>query len=159
MRHTPGLTMFDGATHPTLRAPLSERGWRSSDLLIIKTMRQPIPSRRGVPQSGGVCRTSHSDSEAVNKNEVRGVSHYEPKHIPDAYQHPNFHPKNEHSLPASYKTSFGRCPFVVRLLSDCCPFINRTTNGQRADNNRTTTEVDTAQKRHFCRALPSLWQI
>ncbi len=30
----------------------------------------------------GVCRTSRSDSEAVNKNEVRGVSHREAKHIP-----------------------------------------------------------------------------
>ena len=37
-------------------------------------------------------------------------------------------------------TNTGRCPFVVRLLSDCCSIIDRTTIGQRADNKRTTTE-------------------
>ena len=32
-----------------------------------------------------------------------------------------------------------RCPFVVRLLSVCCPFSKRTTNGQQSDNDRTTS--------------------
>ncbi len=35
-------------------APLSERGWRGSALLIIIVMRQPIPSRRGVAEGRGV---------------------------------------------------------------------------------------------------------
>jgi hypothetical protein len=34
-----------------------------------------------------------------------------------------------------------RCPFVVRLLSDCCPIIDRTTIGQQSDNERTTNGV------------------
>ena len=55
------------ATHPALRAPLSERGWRGSDLLIIKTMRQPIPSRRGVAVGRGV---SHHQTPTIP-----GVSH------------------------------------------------------------------------------------
>ncbi|MCR4931201.1 MAG: hypothetical protein K5918_02020 [Bacteroidales bacterium] len=46
-----------GATHPGLRPPLSEMGWRGSALLIINEMRQPIPSRRGVAEGRGV---SHS---------------------------------------------------------------------------------------------------
>ena len=33
------------------------------------------------------------------------------------------------------------CPFVVRLLSDCCPIIDRTTIGQQSDNERTTNGV------------------
>ena len=82
MRHTPGLTMFDGATHPGLRPPLSERGWRSSAPLIIKVMRQPIPSRRGVAEGrgpkAGVCRTINPNINLLR----RVVSHYEAKHIP-----------------------------------------------------------------------------
>ena len=50
------------ATHPALRAPLSERGWRGSDLLIIKTIRQPIPSRRGVAVGRGV---SHHQTPTI----------------------------------------------------------------------------------------------
>ncbi len=106
-----------------------------------------------------VCRTMNPNINPFR----RGVSHYESKHIPDAYQHPRFSPEKQAFIASKLQDLLRSlsvcCPFVVRLLSDCCPFINRTTNGQRADNNRTTTEVDTVQKRHFCRALPSLWRI
>ena len=66
VRHNPSQQIYVwvySATHPGLRPPLSERGWRGSDLLIIKTMRQPIPSRRGV-------------------HGVRGVSHHQTPSIP-----------------------------------------------------------------------------
>ena len=39
------------------------------------------------------------------------------------------------------------CPIVVRLLSDCCSISERTTSGQRADNDWTTTSVDTKKNR------------
>ena len=47
-------------------------------------------------------------------------------HLPTSLQHrPNAH----------------CCPIVVLLLSACCPFYNRTTNGQQADNKRTSVGV------------------
>ena len=59
------LGFFDSATHPALRAPLSERGWRGSatfndHLPIIDNQRlsmvrcRAIPSRRGVAEGRGV---------------------------------------------------------------------------------------------------------
>ena len=57
----PRLAVFDSATHPALRAPLSERGWRGSAPLIIKVMRQPIPSRRGVAEGRGVSHHQAND--------------------------------------------------------------------------------------------------
>ena len=74
--HTPAFNFVHsfaigtaGSTHPGLRPPLSKRGWRGSDLWIIKTMRHPIPSRRGVAEGRGVshCRTST----------IRGVSRHQ----------------------------------------------------------------------------------
>ncbi len=56
---------FASATHPALRAPLSERGWlRSTSLCIyccikqpnIQTATAPSPLGEGCPK-GGVCRT------------------------------------------------------------------------------------------------------
>ncbi len=38
-------------------------------------------------------------------------------------------------------TFFVRCPFVVQLLSSCCPVNDWTTTGQQLDNNWTTNEV------------------
>ena len=72
------LLRFDNATHPGLRPPLSERGWRGSDLLIIKTMRQPIPSRRGVAEGRGVSHRRTSKVRGVSHHQTatsRGVSH------------------------------------------------------------------------------------
>ncbi|MCR4932523.1 MAG: hypothetical protein K5918_08850, partial [Bacteroidales bacterium] len=46
-----------------------------------------------------------------------------------------FSPHQLHSLSV-------RCPFVVRLLSDCCPINDRTTIVQQTDNERTTNEDD-----------------
>ena len=59
------------ATHPALRAPLSERGWRGSGLdvrsygaiICRKTDCVAIPSRRGVPEGRGV---SHSKIQIAN---------------------------------------------------------------------------------------------
>ncbi len=82
VRHTPHFVFVHrfaigmaGATHPALRAPLSERGWRGCDLLLIKTMRQPIPSRRGVAVGRGV---SHCQTPLI-----WGVSHHQTSSILD----------------------------------------------------------------------------
>ena len=61
--------MFDNATHPGLRPPLSERGWAAASRVLSTIIKcnlltavqlidrcRAIPSRRGVPRSGGVCR-------------------------------------------------------------------------------------------------------
>ena len=55
------------ATHPALRAPLSEKGWLRSPLLYrllnfrdgLKNRHRAIPSRRGVPEGRGV--SHHTD--------------------------------------------------------------------------------------------------
>ncbi len=49
VRHNPSQQIYVwvySATHPGLRPPLSERGWRGSDLLIIKTMRREGMARQ-----------------------------------------------------------------------------------------------------------------
>ena len=83
--HTPAFNFVHsfaigtaGSTHPGLRPPLSKRGWRGSDLLIIKTMRQPIPSRRGVAEGRGVSHCRTSTIRGVSRHQtstIRGVSY------------------------------------------------------------------------------------
>jgi len=60
--------------------------------------------------------------------------------MPTAAERIGFSPQQE-------GTNTVRCPVVVRLLSVCCPIIDRTTNGQQTDNDRTTTSVGMVQKR------------
>ena len=78
--HRIGLWVLDcecwiaSATHPALRAPLSERGRRSSGLDVkffntaigIVMYCVAVPSRRGVPEGRGV---SHSQTQAANRQQ------------------------------------------------------------------------------------------
>ena len=83
VRHTPAFVFVhhfaigtDSATHPGLRPPLSERGWRGGALLIIKMMRMPIPSRRGVAEGRGVSHhqavTGQSESHHQSRRTKTG---------------------------------------------------------------------------------------
>ena len=47
-------------------------------------------------------------------------------------------------------------PFEVRLKSVCCPFIERTTNGQQTDNKRTTNGQQTEEEYSY--SIVRVWQ-
>ena len=48
------------------------------------------------------------------------------------------------------------CSIDIRLMSVCCPFIDRTTIGQQSDNNRTTNGQQTDNNQRNPMANPEL---
>ncbi len=88
------------ATHPGLRPPLSERGWRGSDLLIIKTMRQPIPS-------------PHHQTPLI-----WGVSHYQTPTIPGCVALSNWlSVESCQSVVGSDSSSFNGYAAIMNLIA------------------------------------------
>ena len=149
-----------GATHPGLRPPLSERGWRGGDLLIIKTMRQPIPSRRGVHGVRGVshCQVSifpggGAPSNAANLGCVAlsnwlSVESGQSVFLLRGRFAQNFNKIFFKIIQICYDEgkALQKCRFcavstsvVVRLLSARCPVVVQSLTGQQLDNNWTTT--------------------
>ena len=130
MRHTP----------PLRGTPLREgmaRQRHTDNTQVINAEAHPI-SERGEGTASG-----RSDSEAVNKNKGRDVSHCV-------------------ALPSTQKThtSASKCfrrictistSFVVRLMSACCPLVVRFKSGQQADIKRTSSgqQADNKRRRYL----------
>ena len=141
------LGFFDSATHPALRAPLSERGWRGSatfnDHLPIIDNQNDV-SAHPLSERGEGTASGSSDSEAVNENVGRGVSHCQAQNV-KCVPKPNI-VKNAVSTPiianrlhisriwvnakVAYNLLYVRCfegpsSVDVRLLSAWCPLVVR----------------------------------